>query len=77
MSLPDIDWTVGWAEQLAADRKTDWPSDYELGYQDALIKLVQKFEQEYSETAGEDPHFAFYSRYVLDILNEELNRIKD
>jgi len=76
MSLPDIDWTIGWAEKLAEEREIDWPNDYELGYQDALIKLIQKFDKEYLQTIGQDPHFAFYSRYVLDILNEELKQIR-
>jgi hypothetical protein len=57
MSLPDIDWSY----------------DYERGYKDALNKMIEKFNQEYNETAAEDPHFAFYARYVVDTLQKELD----
>jgi hypothetical protein len=56
MSLPDIDWSY----------------EYQRGYNDALTKMIDKFQQEYIETAAQDPHFAFYSRYVVDTLQKEL-----
>jgi hypothetical protein len=56
MSIPDIDWSY----------------DYQRGYNDALTKMIGKFQQEYDETAAQDPHFAFYSRYVVDTLQKEL-----
>ena len=51
----------------------DWSSDYERGYKDALARLLEKFEKEYQETAKEDPHFAYYSKYVVDTINKALN----
>jgi hypothetical protein len=57
MNIPDIDWS----------------SDYQRGYEDALIKLLHKFEKEYEQTAAEDPHFAYYSKYVIDTINKTLN----
>jgi hypothetical protein len=62
MSIPDIDWSL----------------EYQRGYNDALTKMINKFQQEYNETAAQDPHFAFYSRYVVDTLQKELGpKIED
>jgi hypothetical protein len=57
MNIPDLDWSY----------------DYGRGYEDALTKLLDKFKKEYEQTATEDPHYAYYSKYVVDTINKMLN----
>jgi hypothetical protein len=55
------------------DLKAEWSNEYERGYNDALINLLDKFQKEYQQTSTEDPHFAYYSKYVVDTINKTLN----
>lgn len=70
-----MDWTIGWREQLYKDRDIDWGSDYNRGYETALLELLEKFEREYYETASQDPHYSFYSKYVVDTIRQQLNSL--
>lgn len=49
--------------------------DYFLGYTAALTKIHSKFKQEHDDTAAEDPNFAFYSKYAMSLIEEELNKL--
>lgn len=57
MSLPDIDWS----------------SDYERGYDAALGDLLNYFQAEYEQAVKEDPHFAYYSEYVVNVIKHKIN----
>jgi hypothetical protein len=73
MNIPDMDWAAGWSEELAKEKEIDWSSEYQRGYENALMNLLDKFEEEYQQAATEDPHFAYYSKYVIDTINKMLN----
>jgi hypothetical protein len=61
MSLPDIDWS----------------SDYERGYEAALLNLLEHFETEHYKAAPEDPYYAYYIKHVIDIIRKKINPLID
>ena len=65
--VPDIDHSIRGVPD------TNYADEYDRGYEAALHKLHDIFEKEYYKSFPEDPHYAYYSKHVLDIIRKEIN----
>lgn len=75
MNIPDMDWQIGWREQLEKDKDIDWSDNFGRGYEKALSELKSELQKEYYETAPEDPHFAYFIKYVIDKISNKIDRL--
>jgi len=73
MNIPDMDWQVGWAEEVAKMRNADWSTDYERGFEDGILRILTKFEQELYVATKEDPQYAEYLKDSIKIIKHILN----
>lgn len=65
--VSDMDHSLGIVPDI------NYASEYDRGYEEALHKLQSIFEKEYYETVSEDPHYAYYSKHVLNVIRKEIN----
>ena len=73
MNLPDMDWTAGWADDLEAQRKTDWVTEWERGYEDGMYSILETFEKELYVATKEDPHYAAYIEEAIKLIKKTIN----
>lgn len=73
MSLPDMDWELGWAEQVKQDQQSDWASEWERGYEDGMYALLEVFEKELYIATKEDPQYAAYVEDAIKLIKKTIN----
>lgn len=73
MNIPDLDWYAGWADELAAERKADWASEWERGYEDGMYAILERFEQELYIATKEDPGYAAYIQDAINLIKKIIN----
>jgi hypothetical protein len=73
MNMPDMDWSVGWAEQVRKDRESDWASEWERGYEDGMYAVLEAFEKELYIATKEDPQYAAYIEDAIKLIKKTIN----
>lgn len=73
MGIPDMDWAVGWADELKAQREADWVNEWERGYEDGMYSILEAFEKELYIATKEDPHYAAYIEDAIKLIKKTIN----
>jgi hypothetical protein len=73
MGIPDIDWYSGWSDDIEAQRKADWTSEWERGYEDGMYAILEEFEKELYVATKEDPHYAAYIEEAIKLIKKTIN----
>lgn len=73
MNIPDMDWSTGWADELEAQQKADWASEWERGYEDGMYAILEAFEQELYVATKEDPQYAAYVEDAINLIKKTIN----
>lgn len=73
MNIPDMDWSATWADELEAQQKSDWTSEWERGYEDGMYAILEAFEKELYVATKEDPYYAAYVEEAIKLIKKTIN----